>query len=41
MNIEKLCRNALDFLKSNYPNFPKSGFIAGGSLGNLIWEQLS
>ena len=41
MNIEKLCRNALDFLKSNYPNFPKSGFIAGGSLGNLIWEQVS
>ena len=41
MNIEKLCRNALDFLKSNYPNFPKSGFIAGGSLANLIWEQVS
>lgn len=41
MNVEKLCRNALDFLKSNYPNFPKSGFIAGGSLGNLIWEQVS
>jgi len=41
MNIEKLCQNALDFIKSTYPNFPKSGFIAGGSLANLIWEQVS
>jgi hypothetical protein len=40
MDIDKLCRNALLFLKT-YPNFPKRGFIAGGSLGNLIWEQVS
>ena len=40
MNIELLCKNALDFLKT-YPNFPQKGFIAGGSLGNLIWEQVS
>lgn len=41
MDIEKLCRKSLDFIKLNYPNFPKDGFIAGGSLANLIWEQVS
>jgi len=41
MNIEKLGRNALEFLKTKESNFPKSGIIAGGSLGNLIWEQIS
>ena len=41
MNIEKLGRNALEFLKTKESNFPKSGIIAGGSLGNLIWEQVS
>ena len=41
MNIEKLARVALDFLKTKETNFPKHGVIAGGSLGNLIWEQVS
>lgn len=41
MNIEKLCRQSLQFLKDSYPNFPKSGFIAGGSLANVIWERVS
>jgi hypothetical protein len=41
MDIEKLCRNSIDYLKSNYSNFPKSGFIAGGSLANVIWEKVS
>jgi hypothetical protein len=40
INIELLARNALNRLKQ-YPNFPKSGFIAGGSLANLIWESIS
>jgi hypothetical protein len=41
MNIEKLARIALGFLKTKETNFPKHGVIAGGSLGNLIWEQVS
>ena len=41
MNIEKMARNALSFLKTKETNFPKFGTIAGGSLGNLIWEQVS
>lgn len=41
MNIEKMARTALSFLKTKEFNFPKSGLIAGGSLGNLIWEQVS
>jgi hypothetical protein len=41
MNIEKLARVALGFLKTKETNFPKHGVIAGGSLGNLIWEQVS
>ena len=40
MNIEKLGRNALEFLKTK-SKLPKSGIIAGGALGNLIWEQVS
>ena len=41
MNIEQLAKNALNFLKTKEINFPKHGIIAGGSLGNLIWEQVS
>jgi hypothetical protein len=41
MNIEKMARISLGFLKSKESNFPKRGVIAGGSLGNLIWEQVS
>lgn len=40
MNIENLCRQALDKLKSEY-GIPKRGFIAGGSLANTIWELVS
>ena len=40
MNIENLCRSALDKLKSEY-GIPKRGFIAGGSLANTIWELVS
>ena len=40
MQIEKLATNALEYLRSKY-TLPKSGLIAGGCLGNLIWEQVS
>jgi NADH/NAD ratio-sensing transcriptional regulator Rex len=41
MDIQKLAENSLSLLKELCPIFPKSGIIAGGSLGNLIWEQIS
>lgn len=41
MNIDSLCQRALDYLKTNYSDFPKTGFIAGGSLANLIWQEIS
>jgi hypothetical protein len=41
MNIELLCRNALSYLKETYSDFPTAGFIAGGSLSNLIWQEIS
>lgn len=41
MNIEKLSRDAINYLKETYDNFPKTGIIAGGSLANLIWESVS
>ena len=40
MNIEELGRKAISNLKE-YPNFPKAGFIAGGSVANLVWEYVS
>ena len=33
--------NALDFIKKNNLDFPKNGIIAGGSLANIVWEQVS
>jgi hypothetical protein len=41
MNIEELGRTAINHLRETYKPFPKSGFIAGGSLANLIWEFVS
>jgi hypothetical protein len=41
MNIEKLARKAIDILKTKQDNFPKTGIVAGGSLGNIIWEMIS
>jgi hypothetical protein len=37
MEIEILARKALDILKSKW-GLPKKGFLAGGSLANIIWE---
>lgn len=41
MNIDKLCRDALLYLKSIAGAIPDRGVIAGGALGNLIWEMVS
>ena len=41
MNIEILGRQAIEHIKDNYRNFPKTGFLAGGSLANLVWEYVT
>ena len=38
--IEKLAQNAINRIKTTW-GLPKSGFIAGGSIANLIWEEVS
>jgi len=40
MNIESLARQAINIIKDTW-GLPKSGFIAGGSLANVIWELVS
>jgi len=40
MNVEQLAKNAIDKIKSQW-GLPKQGFIAGGSISNLIWEEVS
>ena len=40
MNIEKIARKALTLLKLKY-GLPEIGFIAGGSIGNLMWQIVS
>lgn len=40
MNIEVLGRQAISILKSRF-ELPTSGLLAGGSLGNIIWELVS
>jgi len=40
MNIENLARQALDRIKTTW-GLPKSGFLAGGSIANIIWEMVS
>ena len=40
MNIDSLVRTALDKIKSNW-GLPDKGFIAGGSIANLVWELVS
>ena len=39
-DIESLARESLNYLKSNY-DLPSKGFLAGGSIANLIWEKVS
>lgn len=40
MNIEKIARESIDFINSKY-KLPSDGFVAGGSIANLIWEKVS
>jgi hypothetical protein len=40
MNIESLIRSAIEHIKSNW-GIPEKGFIAGGSIANLVWEFVS
>jgi len=40
MNIEKLFRESINDIKSKW-QLPKSGFLAGGSIANLVWEKVS
>jgi len=40
MNIDNLVRTAVDKIKSNW-GLPDKGFIAGGSISNLVWELVS
>jgi hypothetical protein len=35
MNVEQLAKNAIEKIKSNW-GLPKRGFIAGGSITNLL-----
>lgn len=40
MDIEKLAKNAIKKIKERY-DLPSSGLLAGGSIANLIWEEIS
>lgn len=40
MNIENLVRDAVERIKSTW-GLPDRGFIAGGSIANLVWELVS
>jgi hypothetical protein len=40
MNIESLVRIAVEKIKLNW-GLPKQGFVAGGSIANLVWELVS
>lgn len=40
MNIELIARQALNIIKGKW-TLPESGFLAGGSLANTIWEIVS
>lgn len=40
MNIELLGRKAVEIIKSKW-GLPESGFLAGGSIANIIWELVS
>lgn len=40
MNVEILAREAVNRIKENW-GLPKSGFVAGGSIANIVWELVS
>lgn len=37
MNVESLARQAISRIKETW-GLPERGFIAGGSISNIIWE---
>lgn len=41
MSLVQFAKSSITYLKDNFGTFPDKGFIAGGSLANLIWEQKS
>ena len=41
MSLYQFAKSSITYLKDNFGTFPDKGFIAGGSLANLIWEQKS
>ena len=40
MNIEQILKESVSEIKSKW-TLPQSGFLAGGSIGNLAWEKVS
>ena len=40
MNVEILGRKAIDIIKERW-GLPLHGFVAGGSIANLVWEMVS
>jgi hypothetical protein len=40
MNIDSLVRTAVERIKTNW-GLPDKGFVAGGSIANLVWELVS
>jgi len=40
MNLDKLFRDSITEIKSKWV-LPKTGFLSGGSLANLVWEKVS
>ena len=40
MNVESLGRQAIERIKSEW-GLPKRGFLAGGSIANIVWELVS
>jgi hypothetical protein len=40
MNIEQLIQESVLEIKSRW-DLPKTGFLSGGSIANLIWERVS
>lgn len=40
MRIEQLATNAINYIKQHW-TLPDKGFVAGGAIANLIWEEIS
>jgi len=40
MNLDKIFRDSINEIKSKW-TLPKTGFLSGGSIANLVWEKVS